>query len=47
MVEDRRLHRAFEKVLRVAAEELVERVLARHVHRQATAATSGAAPHLA
>ena len=45
-VEDRRLDGALEEVVRVAAEELVERVLARDVEREAAAATARAAPHL-
>ena len=45
-VEDRRLDRAREEVLRMAAEELVKRVLAGDVDRQPAAATSGPAPHL-
>ena len=48
MVEDRRLDRALEEVLGVAAEELVERVLAGDVHREAAPAPApGAPPHLA
>ena len=47
VVEDRRLHGAVEEVVGVAAEELVERVLARDVHRQPAPAPAGAAPHLA
>ena len=47
VVEDRRLHRPVEELVGVAAEELVERVLARHVHRQPGVAAAGAAPHLA
>ena len=46
-VQDRRLHRAIEELVRMAAEELVQRVLARDVHREAAAATARAAPHLA
>ena len=46
-VEDRRLDRAVEELLRVAAEELVERVLAGDVDGQPAAAAAGAAPHLA
>ncbi len=46
VVEDRRLDRAIEELVGVAAEELVQRVLACHVDGQATAATPGAAPHL-
>ena len=45
-VEDRRLDRAGEEVLRMAAEELVKRVLAGDVDRQPATATSGPAPHL-
>ena len=47
VVEDRLLHRPLEELGRVAAEELVERVLAGHVHREAGVAPPGAAPHLA
>ena len=47
VVEDRRLHRPLEELLRVAAEELVERVLAGDVERQPLAAPPGPAPHLA
>ena len=47
VVEDRRLHRALEEVVGVAAEELVERVLAGDVHGQAAPAAAGPAPHLA
>ena len=47
VVEDRLLHRPLEELGGVAAEELVERVLARHVHGEAGVAASGAAPHLA
>ena len=47
VVEDRRLDRAVEELVGVAAEELVERVLARDVDRQPAAAAPGAAPHLA
>ena len=46
-VDDRRLDRAVEELLRVAGEELVKRVLAGNVDGQATAAAAGAAPHLA
>ena len=46
-VEDRRLDRAVEELVGMAAEELVERVLAGHVERQPAAAAAGAAPHLA
>ena len=46
VVEDRRLDGALEEIVGVAAEELVERVLARDVHGQAAPAPSGAAPHL-
>ena len=45
-VEDRRLDRPSEKVLRMAAEELVKRVLACDVDRQPPAAASGSPPHL-
>ena len=47
VVEDGGLHRALEEVLGVAAEELVERVLAGDVDRQSTAPAPGPAPHLA
>ena len=47
VVEDRGLDGALEEVGGVAAEELVERVLARDVHREAPPAPPGAAPHLA
>ena len=47
MVEDRCLDGPFQEVFGVAAEELVERVLAGDVDRQAPAAAAGAAPHLA
>ena len=47
VVEDRGLDRAVEELVGVAAEELVERVLARDVDGQAAAAAAGAAPHLA
>src|SRR5436305_1101837 len=46
VVEDRGLHGALEELVGVAAEELVESVVARDVHRQAGAAPPGAAPHL-
>ena len=47
VVEDRRLDGALEEVVGVAAEELVERVLAGDVDGEAAAAPAGAAPHLA
>ena len=47
VVEDRRLDRPVEELVGVAAEELVERVLARDVDRQPAAAPPRAAPHLA
>ena len=47
VVEDRLLHGPLEELGRVAAEELVERVLTGHVHREARIAASGPAPHLA
>ena len=47
VVEDRRLDGALEEVVGVAAEELVERVLARDVDSQAPPAPPGAPPHLA
>ena len=46
VVEDRRLDRPVEELVGVAAEELVERVLARDVHREPAAAAPRAAPHL-
>src|SRR5689334_10041202 len=46
MVEDRRLHRSPEELLGMAAEELVERVLAGDVDGEAAAAAPGPAPHL-
>ncbi len=45
--DDRRLDRALEELVGVAAEELVERVLAGHVDGQAAPAPPGAPPHLA
>ncbi len=47
VIEDRRLDGARQEVLRVAAEELVERVLAGDVDREPAAAPAGPAPHLA
>ena len=47
VVEDRGLDRALEELVGVAAEELVERVLAGDVDRQPAPAPPGAAPHLA
>ena len=47
VVEDRRLDAAPEQRLRLAHEELVERVLARDQHREPVAAAAGAAPLLA
>ena len=47
VVEDRVLDGAVEELVGVAAEELVERVLARHVEREAAPAAAGAAPLLA
>ncbi len=44
--DDRRLDRPLEELVRVAAEELVERVLAGDVDGQAAAATARATPHL-
>ena len=44
--DDRRLDRPLEELVGVAAEELVERVLAGDVDREAAAATARAAPHL-
>ena len=46
-VEDRGLDGTLEELLGMAAEELVERVLAGDVERQAAAPPPGAAPHLA
>ena len=46
VVEDRRLDRALEELVRVAAEELVEGVVAGDVERDPLAAPPGAAPHL-
>ncbi len=47
VVEDRALDRPLEELVGVAAEELVERVLAGHVHREPGLAAAGAPPHLA
>src|SRR5215211_3713411 len=47
VIEDGPLHRPLEEVVRMAAEELVERVLAGHVHGESGGAAPGAAPHLA
>ena len=47
VVEDRGLDRAVEELVGVAAEELVERVLAGDVDGKAAPAAAGAAPHLA
>ena len=47
VVEDRGLDRPLEELVRVAAEELVERVLAGDVDRQPAPAPPRAAPHLA
>ena len=47
VVEDRGLDRPVQELVGVAAEELVERVLARDVDRQPAPAPPGAAPHLA
>ena len=47
VVEDRPLDRPVEELVRVTAEELVERVLARHVHGEPRRAAAGPAPHLA
>ncbi len=47
VVEDRLLHGPLEELVGVAAEELVEGVLARHVHRQPGAAAARPPPHLA
>ena len=46
VVEDRRLDGPVEELVGVAAEELVERVLAGDVDREPAAAAPGAAPHL-
>src|SRR5204863_207344 len=46
VVEDRALHGAVEELVGVAAEELVERVVARDVHGEAGLAAPGPAPHL-
>ena len=46
MVEDRRLDRSVEELIRVATEVLVEPVRPGHVDRQATAFPAGPAPHL-
>ena len=47
VVEDRRLDRAADELVRVAAEELVERVLAGDVDGEAAAAAARPPPHLA
>ena len=47
VVEDRRLDRPLEELVGVAAEELVERVLAGDVDGEPAAPAPGAAPHLA
>ena len=47
VVEDRRLDRALDELLGVAAEELVEGVLAGDVDGEAAAAAAGPPPHLA
>ena len=46
VVEDGPLHGALEELVGVAAEELVERVLARHVHGEPCVTPASAAPHL-
>ena len=46
VVEDRGLDRPVEELLRVPAEELVERVVAGHVQREAAAARAARAPPL-
>ena len=46
VVEDRPLHRTLEELVGVAAEELVERVLAGHVHREPGLTAARPAPHL-
>ena len=47
VVEDRGLDRAVEERIRMAAEELIQGVLAGHVHREAAPAAPRPAPHLA
>ena len=47
VVEDRRLHASLQEVLRVTAEELVQRVLSCQVEGQASSAPAGPTPHLA
>ena len=47
VIEDRRLDRPVEELVGMAAEELVQRVLAGDVDRQAAPAAPGPAPHLA
>src|SRR2546423_11415952 len=47
VIEDRRLDRSLQELLRMAAEELVEGVLARDVQGEALASPPGPAPHLA
>ena len=47
VIEDRRLHRPFQELVGMAAEELVEGVLAGDVERQPLGAPAGATPHLA
>ncbi len=46
VIEDRRLHRAVEELVGMAAEELVERVLAGDVDREPPAAPPRPPPHL-
>src|SRR4029077_11266826 len=46
VIEDRRLYGALEELVGVAAEELVQRVLARDVDGEAAAPAPGPAPHL-
>jgi hypothetical protein len=46
VVEDGALHRSLQELVGMAAEELVERVLARDVQREPLAAPPGPAPHL-
>src|SRR5206468_5613717 len=45
-IDDRRLDRAVEELVGMAAEELIERVLAGDVDRQPATAAPGAPPHL-
>src|SRR5207248_2571506 len=45
-IEDRRLHRPVQELVRMAAEELVERVLTGHIHGQPATAAACSSPHL-